>query len=87
MLDELYYFYIPVTKLPNKNYPGELGVCLDFLFHRIQPIVRATGVWGGSHIHFMTDRKQSMKKALRIKFSFESQCSANWGPSIQQMNL
>lgn len=82
-----YYFYIPVTKLPNQNYPGEVGVCFDFLFQRIQSIVMTTGVWGGSHIHLITDRKQSMKKALRVKYSLENQCSAYRRPSIQQMNL
>lgn len=83
----VHFFYIPVTKLPNKNYPGEEGGCFDLLFQRAQPVVMTTGAWGGSHIHLMMDRKQTVGKALRSEYNHESQCSSSHGPSIQQMIL
>lgn len=53
-------------------------------------MVVATGAWGGSSIHLMMDRKQSMRKTLGTKNKLEShalpECSANQGSNIPCVN-
>lgn len=62
--------YFHVTKLWNPT--TQEKAFFDFLFERFQPIVMATGAWGRNNIPLMMGRKQSMRKALRIKYNPES---------------